>query len=174
MFLSPIQILRHLELPAKPRIGDFGAGSGEYSLTLAERLGKGATIYAFEAFTPHLDSMREEARKHHSEFYTLHSDLNEHIPVKSNLLNSALVMNTLHQLQNKERFVSELARVLEPGSPVLVVDWVGSFNNMGPPKEAIMTPGEAARLFKSGGFSVSEMLPAGTHHFAFIATGHTP
>jgi len=175
VFLSPYQILKELPLPAQNvRVGDFGAGSGQFSLALAERLGQSATIYALDAFGPGLDAMKREAERYGSDFYTLQSDLNTHIPLRSNLLNAAIVADTLYGIADKERFVHELARVLEEGGKVLVVDWAGSFKNMGPPQDAILSPGEAAQLFTSAGFSVGEMLPAGTHHFAFTATCQTP
>lgn len=174
VFLSPTEILKSLPLPERARIGDFGAGSGQYALLLAERLGSQGTIYVLDAFGPALDAIRHEAEKYGSAFYTLESDLNKGIPLKTNLLNAAIVANTLHQLTDKNRFVSELARVVEPDGRVLVVDWAGSFHNMGPPENAVITPGEAVRLFESAGFSTGEMLPAGTHHFGFVATGHTP
>lgn len=174
MFLSPTQILKELPLPSRARVGDFGAGSGQYALALAERLGPEGTIYALDAFGPNLDSMRGQAEKYGSSFYTLESDLNRHIPLKTNLLNAAIIANTLHQLTDRERFVSELARVLEPGGKALVVDWAGSFKNIGPPEKSVMTPGEAVALFRSAGFVTGEMLPAGTHHFAFVATSTTP
>jgi hypothetical protein len=41
---------------------------------------------------------------------------------------------------------------------------------MGPAPEKAVAPAEAARLFESAGFTIGDMMPAGTHHFAFIAT----
>jgi len=174
VFLNPTQVLSELQLPAIPRIGDFGAGAGHYSLALAKRYGPYAEIYAFDALPGAIDSLRKEADVYASPFYGLVSDLNERIPVASNVLNAGIVANTLHQLTDKARFVSELSRVLKPESPVLVVDWARSDNNFGPPASAVITPGEAVRLFRSAGFSAGEMFSAGTHHFAFIATNHTP
>lgn len=170
MFLSPIQVLRALPLPQKAKVADFGTGAGHYALALAERLGQsGGAVYAIDAFGPGFDSLRKEAAKHHAPFYTLESDLNKHIPLKSGLLNAAVIANTLHQISERAHFVSELARVMAPGGMALVVDWVGSFRNMGPPDHAVLSPGEAGELFRKGGFTVGETIPAGTHHFAFVA-----
>lgn len=170
MFLSPIQILRSLPLPPKAKVGDFGTGAGHYALALAERIGLGGAVYAIDALGPGFDSLKREAARHHASFYTLESDLNEHIPLRNGLLNAAVVSNILHQVSERKYFVSELARVIAPGGAALVVDWAGSFKNMGPPESAVLSPGEAAELFKSAGFKTGDMLPAGTHHFAFIAT----
>jgi ubiquinone/menaquinone biosynthesis C-methylase UbiE len=174
VFLSPLTVLPALRIPAKPRVGDFGAGQGHYAFALAERVGRGGTIYALDAFEPNLDALKRGGGAYGSRFYALRSDLNRHIPLKTNLLNAGIVANVLHQLSDKEQFVSELARVMEPEAQVLVVDWLGSFKNMGPPQEAILAPGEAVRLFEGAGFSAGPMLSAGTHHFAFVATSHLP
>jgi len=170
VFLSPIQVLRSLPLPLKAKVGDFGTGAGHYALALAERVGLGGAVYAIDAFGPGFDSLRREAARHHAAFYTLESDLNKHIPLKSGLLDAAVVSNILHQVSERKHFVSELARVIAPGGSALVVDWLGSFRNMGPPERSVLSPGEAAELFTSAGFAAGSMLPAGTHHFAFVAT----
>ena len=165
-------MLKQLPLPSgSVRVGDFGTGSGQYALALAKRLGERGAIYAFDPFGPALDRVKSEAGEYHSAFYTLEADLNAHIPIRDNLLNGAVVANTLYGLSDKEKFVSELSRVIAPGGRVLVIDWAGSFKNMGPPASSIMSPGEAARLFSSYGFEVGDMLPAGTHHFAFTGVG---
>jgi ubiquinone/menaquinone biosynthesis C-methylase UbiE len=170
VFLSPLQILSALPLPPKPKIGDFGAGKGDYTMLLAKKLGSEAVIYAFDAFHPALDSLHKEGKRHLPRIHALHADLNRHIPLSSGLLNAAIVSNTLHQLQDRECFASEIARVMAHNGKVLVIDWAGSFKNMGPIESNVLSPGEAAALFKNAGFSIGEMISAGTHHFAFVAT----
>jgi ubiquinone/menaquinone biosynthesis C-methylase UbiE len=170
VFLNPTQVLSQLTFPPKPRIGDFGAGAGHYSVALAKRYGPYAEIYAFDALPNAVDALKKEMSQYASPFYSLVSDLNERIPLAENALNAGVAANILHQLSDKERFVSELGRVLAPGSPLLVVDWARSGNFMGPPPEAVLSPSEALRLFTGAGFTEGPMLPAGTHHFAFVAT----
>lgn len=171
MFLNPKNILDHVSVPTGAKVGDFGTGSGHFALSILERTGGDVTLYALDAFVPALERLDRVARKKHgARVYTLESDLNRHIPLQDNLLHLAIVGNVLHALRERERFVLELTRVLSPGGRALVVDWVASFKNMGPTLESAVTPAEAVRLFRSAGFTTGEMLPAGTHHYAFIAT----
>ncbi len=170
MFLNPREILVHLPVTAHASVGDFGAGGGHFAFAIAEKLGAEGTVYAFDAFGPNLEAIRRQGEKYPATFHTLQSDLNTHIPLRENTLHIATVANVLHQLQERERFVLELARVLKPGGSALVVDWISSFKNMGPEESAVISPGEAVRLFQSAGFKAGGMLPAGTHHFAFLAT----
>ncbi len=161
--------MEHLPFTKRDRVGDFGAGAGHFTFAAAERLNDEGRLYAFEAFAPAVDSLSREAERRNVRLHALSADLNSHIPIRDNLLSVGIVANTLHQLKNREQFVKELARVIEPKGKVLVVDWASSFKNMGPHADAVIIPGDAARLFRSFGFSLSPMLPAGTHHYAFIA-----
>ena len=156
-------------MPQGYRVADFGAGSGEYSLHLARHVGRGGSVYAFDALPALLEKIRREAGKHDAEAFTLHADLNEHIPLRDNLLHTAVVSNLLHALRERTRFVSELKRVIAPKGRALVVDWKGSFQNMGPTAESVVPLEEALGLFENAGFKTGKVLPGGLHHYAFIA-----
>lgn len=169
MFLNPSSVLEHLPFARHSFVGDFGAGSGHFTFEAAKRLNDRGSVYALEAFRPSVDAILSEANRRGVRVHALVADLDTHIPLRDNLLSAGIVANTLHHLKNREQFVRELARVIEPKGKVLVVDWVSSFRNMGPHEDAVVLPGEAAHLFRNAGFSVSPMLPAGTHHYAFIA-----
>jgi ubiquinone/menaquinone biosynthesis C-methylase UbiE len=169
VFLNPKNILNSVKIPHGARVADFGTGAGHYALAVAERLRDGGVVYALDAFRPALQTLSKEAMRRGLSLYTLHSDLNVHIPFRDNLLKFGIVANLLHQLSNKEQFARELARVIEPGGQALVVDWAASFRNMGPTAEHAVAPGDAGRILKNAGFTIGDVLPAGTHHYAFLA-----
>lgn len=169
MFLDPQSVLEHLPFARHSSVGDFGAGAGHFTFAAAKRLEGRGLVYALEPFTPLVDAISSEALRRGVRVHALSADLDTHIPLRDNLLSAGIVANTLHQLKNRQQFVKELARVIEPKGKVLVVDWVSSFRNMGPHEDAVVLPGDAVNLFRGAGFSVSPMLPAGTHHYAFIA-----
>ena len=102
--------------------------------------------------------------------FALHVDLNEGIPLTSELLDASLLANTLHAITERVYLLNELHRVLRREGSVLFLEWASSFNNMGPTEMQAVPPAEAVRLFRSSGFTTGPMLPAGTHHYAFVAT----
>lgn len=153
------------------RVGDFGCGVGEQAMLLASRLQGEGAVYAFELGQEQVEGLaREKSKKNLDNLFSLCVDLNGRLPIKDNLLQCALLSNTLHAIQERETFLKELHRVLSRRGSVLFVDWASSFKNMGPRSENVITPGEAVRLFESYGFRAGNMLPAGSHHYAFIAT----
>lgn len=166
MFLDPEEVVRHLPIRAGSRIGDFGAGEGRYAFALSARVPDGA-VYAIEALPAHVEAM---ARRRAGNVFPLVADLNRRVPLRDALLDAGIVANTLHALTERARFARELARVMAPGAPVLVVDWMSSFNNLGPHPDRIVAPSEAVGLFKDSGFTAGAMLPAGSHHWAFVAS----
>jgi len=152
------------------RVADFGSGTGEHALLLSERIGEDGAVYAFDINAGHVESLvREKTRRSLSNLLSLGADLNEGVPLKSGVLSAALVSNTLHALSKREVFMRELNRVLSLNAPVMFVDWIHSFKDMGPAETRVVYPSDAVHLFEANGFSVGKMLPAGTHHYAFIA-----
>lgn len=156
---------------AGDKVGDFGAGQGLYTRALLQKLGTEGAVYAFDVFEPHVEALhKERIREARENLFSLCVDLNQHLPLRDAILHCSLLTNTLHALSDRSHFLSELHRVTRPGGRVLMVDWASSFKGLGPADDAVVTPGEAVRLFRAHGFSVGEMLPAGTHHYAFVAT----
>lgn len=172
MFLNPAQVLSYFPVNSGMRVADFGAGEGRHTLLIAERLADGGAVYALEKNEALVESLSRvcAAKRRSGTVFPLKTDLNEPLPLRSAVLHAALLSNTLHQIKERERFLSELARTLRAGGKVLFVEWAHSFKNMGPRKEDVVYPEDAAGLFASRGFSVGGMLPAGSHHYAFIAT----
>ena len=162
-------MLSHVRVPYGGHAADFGAGAGHFTFSVAELLKGDGTVYALDAHHGVVDSLYREAARRGYPIRALAADLNAHIPLRDNLLSLGIVSNILHQLSDRERFARELARVTAEGGQALVVDWASSFKNMGPVESAVVSPAEAAALFRNAGFSIGDVVPAGTHHFAFVA-----
>ncbi|MEK7063509.1 MAG: class I SAM-dependent methyltransferase [Patescibacteria group bacterium] len=172
LLADPREVLKFVTLRPGYRVADFGAGSGAYTSVLLERIGTEGKVYALDALPQSLERIRHSAEGSGKKCMTLNCEFESALPMKENLLDLAILANTLHHVDPHARqsFVSELARVVVPGGEVLIVDWAGSFNNMGPARSMIVTPVDAVRLFRASGFNTGDMLPAGTHQYAFVAT----
>lgn len=170
MFLQPADIVEKMPLYAGMRIADFGCGCGSHSLLLAERLDDSSTLYAFDIHPEQVSTLIQERNRRAIDFlFPMRADLNTHIPLRDSVLDAGLVSNILHALKDKEKFLHELNRTLVPGGTVLFVDWLHSFKNMGPPEDDVLDPSTAAKLFTDHGFILGSSIPAGTHHYGFLA-----
>ncbi len=169
---GPDELLKYVSVMPHHKAADIGAGSGAFTDALLNRIGVEGRVYALDALPQLLDSIRRRSHALGKKCMTVCAEFEQGIPLTDNLLDIAIVANTLHAVDPfiRDSFVREIARVVRPGGRALIVDWAGSFNNMGPPASLIVTPVEAVRLFRSQGFETSDMLPAGTHQYAFVAT----
>lgn len=172
MLADPREVLKFVTVRPNFKVGDFGAGTGAYTSALLDRVGEEGSVYALDGLPQSLESIRRAAHSSGKRCMTVCTEFENELPLKENLLDMAILANTLHAVDPhaRQRFVGELARVVRPQGQVLVVDWAGSFRNMGPPASLIVTPVEAVRLFRASGFVTGDMLPAGTHQYAFVAT----
>lgn len=171
-FLEPATAVQYLSLRPGMRVGDFGAGSGAYTTVLLDRVGREGVVYALDALPAVAESLKRHALSRGSRCMTLTCALEELLPFADNILHAAVLANALHAVipDKRQSLIGELSRVIAPRGEVLVVDWAGSFNNMGPPSALVVPPAEAVRLFRASGFETPGLLPAGTHHYAFVAT----
>lgn len=170
MFLKPDEVIARFPCTEGMRVGDFGAGVGTYTTLLSSKVGPSGTVYAFDFEPMHIECLgRSCIQGGIKNVFPLRVDLNQNLPLKDELLGAALVVNVLHALNERERFLSELYRTLRPKGQILLVDWVASFKNLGPSEDRVVTPADAERLLRAHGFSLQKTLPAGSHHFAFIA-----
>src|SRR5438093_515959 len=81
---------------------DFGAGDGTFTRALAERLGKGARVYAVDRDTAALATLRRRVRRG-AEVTVVHADLEQafELPgVGPGDLDGLLVANTLHFMRD--------------------------------------------------------------------------
>ena len=171
LLADPRDVLKFVTIMPGMKVGDFGAGSGAYSSVLLDRVGEEGQVYAFDALPQSLESIRRQALRSGKRCMTVCTEFENELPLRDNLLDVAVVANTLHGIDPTRRqdFVHELHRVVVPGGQVLVLDWAGSFANMGPASPMIVAPVDAVRIFRSAGFTTGTMLPAGTHQYAFVA-----
>lgn len=172
LLAQPSDMLKHVRIMPGMRVGDFGTGSGTYATLLLDRVGEEGQVYALDALPQTLESVRRRSLQSGKRCMTVCTDFDSSLPMRDNLLDLAVVANTLHAVDPMRRqdFVHELGRVVVPGGQVLLLEWADSFKNMGPPQALLVPPVAAVRLFRTAGFTTSTMLPAGTHHYAFVAT----
>jgi ubiquinone/menaquinone biosynthesis C-methylase UbiE len=79
-----------------------------------------------------------------------------------------IIANTLFQAEHPEKIVKEAKRVLKNSGKVAVIDWVDSFNQIGPHADNIITKEEARQYFEKLGFVLESFIDAGSHHYGML------
>lgn len=154
-------------------VADLGAGSGFYTLASAERVGSQGRVYSIDIQKNLLEKIRQQAsEKKLDNIEYIWGDIESKGGTKlaDSVINVAIVSNVLFQIENRNSFIYELARIIKPGGQVLFVDWVESFNNLGPHKNHIIDESHIRKLFEKHGFQLKDRIDAGEHHYGIIFT----
>lgn len=153
------------------RVGDFGAGSGHYTIYAAGAVGHDGKVYAIDIQEDVLKHVRDEAHKRNIRIVeTIWGNIEKPggSTLRDHALDAAILSNTLFQLEHKDRGIAEIYRTLKPGGKLLVIDWAGAYGGMGPAPHHVVTEHQAEELVITGGFHKVKDFRAGPHHYGIV------
>lgn len=170
-FTNPESNIRELGVYEGMTIVDLGAGTGAYTMLLAERAGVGGRVYAVEVQKDFLTNIKNEARARDlKNIEVVWGDIERPggTKIKDGIADVAVVSNVLFQAEDKAGLLREAKRVLKPQGKLLLVDWKDSFGNLGPAKDAVVPANIAEELCAREGFVLKKAFDAGEHHYGLI------
>lgn len=152
---------------------DFGAGSGAYTLHMAEILKHDGHVYAVDVQKDLLQRIKTNATLkglHNVEILWADLEVVGGSKIADHVVDFVLMSNILFQLPNKETILLEAFRVLKPTGRLAVIEWSESFGGMGPQKEDVVSRDMVRGLASAAGFEVRNEFSAGAHHYGIIFT----
>ncbi|MFA5830662.1 MAG: class I SAM-dependent methyltransferase [Candidatus Paceibacterota bacterium] len=170
MMLNPEETIKPLLLRDDSRVADFGAGSGGFTIAATKYVHSGK-IYAVEVQRGLLSLITGKIDAEHADNVEVIWGNIEEIggsKIKDSSVDAVILANTLFQLEDKHATALEIKRVLKNGGKVLLIDWAGSFGNLGPREEDVVSQKSALSLFEKEGFVLQKEIPAGDYHYGMI------
>lgn len=152
-------------------VADLGAGTGAYTIPLAERVGDTGRVYAIEVQKDFLTNIKDAAATRNlKNIEVIWGDIERlgGTKIKDGSVDAVVISNVLFQAEDKNGLLLEAKRILKTGGKLLLVDWKDSFNNLGPAKDAVISADAARALCERAGFVFKKEIPAGEHHYGFV------
>ena len=113
LFYPPKYILKDTEIKSGIHILDFGCGPGSYSIAAAERLEGTGKVFALDMHPLAVKQVDQTARKKKlTNVKTIFSNCETGLP--SNSVDVILLYYVFNDLENPEKVLQELYRVLKP------------------------------------------------------------
>ena len=113
MFYPPKYILKDTEIKPGINVLDFGCGPGSYSIAAAERLEGTGKVFALDMHPIAVKQVDQKARKKKlTNVKTIFSNCDTGLP--SNSVDIILLYYVFNDLENPEKVLQELYRVLKP------------------------------------------------------------
>jgi ubiquinone/menaquinone biosynthesis C-methylase UbiE len=175
--LPPANLVGLLDLTGAETVVDFGAGTGMYSLPIADALPDGRLI-AVDAQQVLLDRLRDKLGAHPP---TARLDIvcsaGGVVPLPDGVADRLFMVNVLHHIDDDAQALAEVPRLLAPGGLLVSVEFARMDRPVGPPNDHVLALDEVRALIASMGLrELSVHLPGevGRYHIAIVAEKPAP
>ncbi len=169
MFTDPVKNLKQLGLRDDMIVADLGAGTGFYTIAAGSLVPMGK-VYAVEVIKDYIATIKDKAHGAHlNNIECFWGDVEKigGTKIRDGIVDAVIASNILFQVEDKEKFISEIKRILKVNGKVLLVDWIEA-SPVGPNKEKCISKEKALALFSKRNFVLERDIDAGEHHYGMI------
>ncbi|MCX6795000.1 MAG: methyltransferase domain-containing protein [Candidatus Falkowbacteria bacterium] len=167
-------ILSKMGIDEKQRVAELGCGNfGFFVFPLARLVGRQGKVYAVDILKPTLEEIRKEAKKNNwPQIITIWSNLEifKATNIETSSLDSALLINVLHQSEKKIEIMREAIRLLKRGGKLLIVEWKNMDLPLGPAPEKRVKLESLKSAIPKIGLNITEEFEAGPYHYGLVLT----
>lgn len=170
--LPPAKLVQLLQLTGAETVIDFGAGTGMYSLPIAESLPHG-TLFAVDEQQVLLDRLRQKLseRRPAGRVEPL-LNLDNHVPLADGAGDRIFMINVLHHIYDEPAALAEVTRLLAPGGLLVAVEFARMERPVGPPNDHVLAADELHAVIVGMGLkelAAYEPGEIGLYHVAIVA-----
>lgn len=151
----PQQVLQFLGISEGQTVADVGAGTGYFTVLMAQLVGESGKVYAVDV---------EPALVKHLEERTAKAGLFQVVPVLAEPddpllpeggVDLVLIVDTWHHIEDRIDYLATLAATLKPGGRVGLVDWRKGELPKGPPPGHKLSREEVILEFREAGWTLA-------------------
>lgn len=173
MFTDPVKNLKAFGLREDSVVADLGAGTGYYTLAASPLLSRGK-IYAVEITRDFLTTIKNKVSETHLnnvEILWGNVETLGGTHLGDNIVDAVIASNILFQVEDKNKFIEEIRRILKPGGRVLLIDWSVESEKKEPSLfnlKGALPKDTALDIFQRKGFVLERDIDAGAYHYGMI------
>lgn len=149
--LDPQAIVAEWGVEPKENVLDVGAGSGFFTLALAEAVGPEGTVIAADVSPEMLHALRERALAGGWTNIRYVPSEEQVVPLADASVDRALLVDVLHEAEKPQRLLKEAARAVRRGGEVAVIEWGPGEGPPGPPAGERFSEAEVGAMLAEAG-----------------------
>jgi arsenite methyltransferase len=150
-----------LSLSGGETVVDYGAGTGIYTVAVAEAVPQGRVI-AVEALPRLAAMLRDKITPELAERFEIVETAANTVPAADAVADRVLMIDVLHHLYDQPGALTEVVRLLRPGGLFVVVDWGDRERLVGPPLEHVLGLSAVRDIIREMGLDEVEAHEPGT------------
>lgn len=151
--LPPYKILTELGLSEGDVMADIGCGIGYFTFPAAEIVGETGKVFALDISAEMIEEV--EKRIEANEVYNIRPVITEEneLKVDSEAVTFAFICVVLHEVEDVERFIHEVKRILADGGKIAIVEWDKEESDWGPSLSHRLDKGYVKSTLEGAGFN---------------------
>lgn len=164
--LSPGETLKKIGLQDGMVLCDIGAGSGVFTIPAAQLTKK--TVYALDVNDGALATIREKASALGLDNVKTVKVSGDRFDVPDSAADIVLMVTVLHEIESRQAFAYETARLLKTGGKAAVIEFHKRETPMGPPVWHRIDEEEVMDLFADAGFRAEDRFQLGENYYCQV------
>lgn len=166
---DPEAILDALGLQPGMVAADIGSGPGFFTLPMANRVGPSGKVFAIDVEPRMIERLLERSAEGGVGNIEALLSLGGSLPLPDGGIDAALMVNVLHELEDRGSILRQVANALRPGGVLAVVEWKKERTESGPPSQIRLGPTELEVLLGEAGYKAVTPFDVGPHHYGLRA-----
>jgi ubiquinone/menaquinone biosynthesis C-methylase UbiE len=152
-WLPPAAVLAAMALHSGETVADVGAGTGYFSLPLAQAIGPQGKVYAVDAQDEMFSLLRQKLDEFTLSIVELIRAEADNTGLPASSCDLVFAANVWHEFDDHTAVVREFARVLKAGGRIAILDWRTDVEPVaGPPLEHRLDSSHAMDALRFSGF----------------------
>ena len=123
-FQKKDQVMAALALKPGERVADIGAGTGYFTIPIARAVGPKGVVWAIEIEQFMLDHIEKRAKENTLQNVKLALVPKDDPRLPPGGVDTILMVDTLHYVQNRSEYAKKLRAGLAPGGRVVIIDYI--------------------------------------------------
>ncbi|MBC2846732.1 class I SAM-dependent methyltransferase [Winogradskyella flava] len=149
-YQKPEKVLEYLGDVKNKRIIDIGAGSGYFSVKLAE---KGANVIAADVSDEFQNALKKRIEDHKIKNIELRKIPYDSPNLKDEEVDMVLIVNTYHHIENRSAYFSEVKAGTKVDGELIIIDFFKIEVPVGPPTDHKISIDKVIAELKDAGYS---------------------
>jgi len=156
--LPPCSTLEKLGLISTDIAADIGCGIGYFTIPAAGIVSSENKVFALDTSDKMLDEVKKRMSAEDISNISIIKTSEYDLKLPDESVTFALIINVLHEIEDKVQFIAEVKRILKPEGKIAIIEWEKAKMEMGPPIEHRIGKEETGAILKSLGIKVSDTI----------------
>jgi ubiquinone/menaquinone biosynthesis C-methylase UbiE len=174
-WLPPSDVMAALDIHSGMAVVDVGAGTGYFSIPIADWLGASGVLYAVDLQLEMLELLKKKLphgkKKRNLCKIELLQGKADCVPLHDRSADLVLLANIWHELDSPEAVLREARRLLRPGGRLAILDWRAEFSGPpGPPREHRISDAAVCDMLHCENWVIEVSKTIGTFSYLVVAT----